>query len=302
MIHPRRAALVGALSLLLAGCGGDTPETSAGTPLTPPSIAPVPALPTVSAGAARALPLMAYRYTDEQSVTLARAEGLIVQQCMRRLGFTNWQPGAIPPPAASWTTGLPLGIVDAEHAARYGYHAPDVFEQARDPGRESTAGERMERAVLLGDSTIGDISGKGVPEGGCHGEAIRKLNEGGPDADRELDGRLGLQAGDATEADPRVTAAIAAWSSCMAAAGHRYRTPMEASGQEWAPTPTAAERAVATADVRCKRETRLAEIWFTVQSGYESQLIARNREALDAGRAQIDAEIRRAAEVLASGG
>lgn len=285
---------------LVAGCDSGAPDTA--TPLTPPSIAPASALPKVSAGAARSLPLMAYRYTDEEFAVLARAEGLLVQQCMRRLGFTDHQPPPAPATGNGWTTGLPLGIVDAEHAARYGYHTPESLDQPAGPDRTSTPQDRMELAVLLGKSEFGDISGKGVPEGGCQGEAIRRLNEGGPEADLELDGRLGQQASEATEADPRVTEAMAAWSACMAAAGHHYRTPMEASGQEWAPAPSAAERAVATADVRCKEQTRLAEIWFTVQSGYENQLIARNREALDAGRAQIDNEIKRAADLLASGG
>ncbi|GGN83233.1 hypothetical protein GCM10010112_61360 [Actinoplanes lobatus] len=299
MFHPRWAAALTGL-LLVAGCGGD-PEASEGAPLTPPSIAPASALPQVTDGAARALPLMAYRYSTEQFATLVRADGLIIQQCMRRLGFASWQPPAPPAATKDWSTGLPLGIVDAAQAAQYGYHSP---EAVRKPVERRTASsqERLERAVLLGDSEFGDLTGKDVPEGGCQGESTRKLREGAPKADLELESRLADQAGKATQADARVTGALTAWSECMTAAGHRYRTPMEAAGQEWAATPTAAERAIAVADVQCKEKTKLAELWFGVQTGYENQLIAKNRTALDAGRAVLEAEIKRAGELLASGG
>ncbi|MEV0897783.1 hypothetical protein [Actinoplanes sp. NPDC049802] len=288
--------------LLLAGCGDEASGDAANEPLVPPSLAPASALPEVSDGAALELPLAAYRHSAEQATVISRAEGLIIQQCMRRLGFATWQPPAPARQGRLWTSGLDLGIVDMEQATRYGYHSPEsIAADAERRGGATRKADHAELAALTGDDEFGVPPGKDVPAGGCSGEAARKLREGGPDADVELDGRLSEQAGKATAADERVVTVVAAWSECMAAAGHRYRTPAEAAGQEWAPTPTAAERAIATADVRCKEQTRLPQIWFGVQAGYENQLIARNREALDEVRAQVENEVERAGQVLANG-
>ncbi|MEV3927400.1 hypothetical protein [Actinomadura coerulea] len=56
------------------------------------------------------------------------------------------------------------------------------------------------------------------------------------------------------------------------------------------------------ADVRCKREVRLVDVWAGVEAAYQERAIARNRPALDGERKARDARLKKAAEVLARPG
>lgn len=290
---------------MTTGCTASHDQSDTKAPLTPPSIT---AVPSVTGDAVRTLPLRAFAGSDNDMATVTRAEGLLTQQCMRQLGFATWQPA---PPAKldqAWTTGLKIGIVDQQQATTYGYHAP-VDPAAIAARRNSTSANPQQRAELAalsgGDagngSTAKPPAGGQIPQGGCEGEARRAMTAAAPKYDVDLYGRIAEQANQATESDQRIADALGAWSACMKRAGQSYRTPWDASEQSWADTPTQSEIALATADVACKTETKLPGTWFAVLSGYQQQLIERNRPGLQAMRAARDAELRKANEVLASG-
>ncbi len=286
-----------ACAALLAGCDTSHRESNR-TPLSTPSIGP---LPTVTAGALWALPLAAYTASPAEQAIIGKAEGVLIRRCMRQLGFTAWQP---PPPAGlstDWHTGLRIGIVDAEQARRYGYHAPGSGAVRR-RSETSDPRRRAELAALSGDRAVArELLGKEIPEGGCSGEPDRALHNGKPAYD-DLYARLSEQADEATRQDRRVVEAIGAWRACMKQAGYSYRNPWEASEQTWAVDPTSAEKALATADVACKRRTDLPGIWFAVLSGYQRQLIERNRPGVQSVRAAVEVRLRKAHAVLASDG
>ena len=289
-----RVFLALACAAALAGC---TSHATGGSdaPLAPPSIG---ALPTASAGASLGLPIRAYAGSNEEIVTLSKAEGLLTQDCMRRLGFGAWQPPAAPQLDDPTSTGLKIGITDPQRAAQYGYHDPKTLGVHRSDA-PATAQQRAELAALSGLNVSANLPGKQVPEGGCTGEADRKIKDGEPAHDVNLYGALTDQADQATAADSRVTAALAAWSACMRTAGQNYQTPWDASGQTWAAAPTQAELALATTDVDCKRKTNLAAVWLAVLTGYQNEVIEHNKAGLDAIRAAIDFELNRAKSVLA---
>ncbi|MBO3743916.1 hypothetical protein [Actinoplanes flavus] len=259
----------------------------------------------MSAGASHALPLAAYIGSAEEQATLSRAEGILLQRCMHGLGFTGWRPTETQP-ATQWTTGLRIGIVDAELAGKYGYHPPGERTE-RVARATASPRQRAEIAALTGQktaeaATTEPLIGRTIPDGGCEGEAERVLGAGMPAYDNELYGRLGVEADKATQRDDRVVGGLRAWSDCMKRAGHLYRNPWEAAAQTWAVVPTATEKALATADVACKTETGLPGIWFAVLGGYEQRLIDRNRAGLEATRAAVEARLRNAGAVLASKG
>src|SRR5262249_55072394 len=110
---------------------------------------------------------------------------------------------------------------------------------------------------------------------------------------------LSVKAEQSAAADSRVQAVTEKWRTCMGGTGDRYRTPMETTAQDWpSPPPTAAEIAVAIADVRCKRQGRLGETWIAVLSAYQQRLIDQNRKRMDRVRAGLREQNRQANEVL----
>jgi hypothetical protein len=293
--------------LLAAGCTSESGAV-AGRPAQPaaePRIATTTA--SSSSGAVVTLPLDAYVPTAEQWEVLNRASGLLERDCMRRLGFSDWQPPA-PQVADGRARMFPFGIVDEQQAARHGYHDPRAAAVSRmvsqQPRRtaEQRARDRAELAALTGDSAFGTLAGRQVPPGGCSGEADRKLRAGAPSHDVDLYGQLVTEANQRTFADSRVRAVIEAWSTCMGRAGFHYDSPVELAQPEsslWpTPKPTRAEIATAKADVTCKKQTNLPSVWLKVTAAYQQQLIERHKLSLDQVARDLEHRVRQANETL----
>jgi len=267
---------------------GDSAGPALREPAIPATRGPAPDDGTV-------LPLAAYRPTAPQLARLRRAEQLVAQQCMRRLGFA-WEPPADAAGDRPLRTS-PIGVTDPAQAGTFGYHDPGsaarvLLTEAPGPGA------RAEQAALSGSSASGQPPPPGTPAGGCLGEADRRLRGGEPAYDTGLLGRLTAEATEATERDRRIVAALTMWSACMARAGQHYAAPWDAQSQLWADKPTPSEIALATQDVACKDETQLSWIWPTVQAGYEQQLVERHRPALDAVRRVLSYRLDRSDEIL----
>ncbi len=168
------------------------------------------------------------------------------------------------------------GITDEAKAAEYGYKGGPVT------AKEQALEEH--RAVMfdIGRSQVGwedaffgteriyiDAgSGGGIERftGGCL-DAGQKTVVGDANAWAELLYRVQGVQGEAygiAEADPRVQAALAAWSDCLAEAGYQAATLEDA--------PYWAGVAGAVADARCNNEAGLASTWAEVQGAVLTNL------------------------------
>jgi hypothetical protein len=306
-VSPSRCHLALAGLLLVAGCAAQ-PGSAAGEGGEPaaPAKAATRSTRSPSPPSLPALPLDAYVATDEQLEVLNRARGLLERDCMRRLGFTRWQPPD--PRIVRQPRMYAFGLVDEQRAARHGYHSPRVADlerlwtQAARVSAAERAQRRAELAALTGDGAFGALPGKQVPSGGCSGEADRKLAEGAPPHETSLYGELVAEAEQRTVADGRVRAVVEAWSRCMSRAGFDYGSPTELAGQDgnrWStPQPTAAEIATARADVACKKQTGLPGVWLETAAGYQRQLIERHQLVLDQLQRDLAFKLRRANEII----
>ena len=232
------------------------------------------------------LPIEDYLLTGKQAKDLADARMVLALSCLDR--FDIERP-LIPKPRTSFRPGdtsivvnpaRRYGVLDPEVVSRYGYHPepgtyPDLTTSA-EPELTRTAA-----LVLHGDEEHPDrrvrVHGRTVPDGGCLGEAQRRLGgRPGVYGDSSLAAELNVNSFAVTRDDPRVRAAIDAWSACMRVAGHPQTDPLEALGQgkpSVRPTATRQEIAVATADLACKRSTRLAAVWAQAEREYQEAAI-----------------------------
>lgn len=286
---------LGALGVVACGSSGAGPGDEGEPQLTSPLV--VTDMNTFS------LPLDSYRFQPANLSLTRKADSVLVDQCLRRFGFDPPPPTVIPTSTGTGNGQL-FGIVDEERAKTRGYHGPvqqpeDVAEAERDQERWTPAMRAV--ATGQGQSTHG---GQAVPEGGCYGEASRELAEGSPaPANEQLGDELSAQAHTRAQQDSRVRKAFTEWSACMNRAGYDYTEPSNANNDPrwWTDrnTSTPDEIAVATADVRCKREVNLISRWATVETAYQKRLLDRNAEALAMIKRSFEARERNAAAVLA---
>ncbi|WP_145926797.1 hypothetical protein [Amycolatopsis orientalis] len=251
---------------------------------------PVPARVDTADLAKFALPLDAYSPTRAENAAIGKARNTAFKNCMLGFGFDL---GPLPdaPPENAGVNEFRYGLTDEAKAKASGYTVPP---QPKPPQPEIPP-EGRPIASGKGERTY---QGKPVPEGGCQGEARRKLSEGAAH-DEKLVLRLGEEAGKQAEADSRVKAAFRAWSACMARAGFDYTDPWqpndnpEFQGLE----ANAREIATATADVRCKREVNLVGIWASVETAYQERKIGENAGALQNVKAAIRVMLGNAARI-----
>ncbi|QKW35900.1 hypothetical protein HUT06_19205 [Actinomadura sp. NAK00032] len=282
MNHARATAAL-LVPLLLAGCGAQRPDE------------PAVRVRHVGDVAALTLPLDAYRTSPAQRKTVQRAEKKLVTACLRRYGVAFDVGDPAPPPFSQ--NARRYGLADEERAGRLGYSSPEISKRPPRPDLPPRA-----REAAWGDGPA-KIHGRAVPEGGCVGEAGRTLNAGSRQSGT-LGDRLAFTSLQRAAKDSRVRTAFAVWSRCMKRAGHSYATPRDANrDRRFIDGPdhrvTRVEKATAVADVRCKHEARLIDIWASVEAAYQKRLIARHKTELDRERAANAARIGNANRVLA---
>ncbi|MEU8674636.1 hypothetical protein [Streptomyces sp. NPDC048560] len=304
------AALTASLAAaLLAGCGslsGGRSAKATDVPATPAEIS------EITTAVIEPVPVEAYLLTEEQWTMLGRAEHALRVRCMERFGFPYEEPLPVGEPSGQTISQYRYGKLDPAKTAVHGYRMPGAPSSAggTDAGA-TTAKERRkkptaaERMVLSGTADLTAKSGRGgqnvnggtVPDGGCVGEAQRKLGDYG---DAQIANDVNLGSFGKSLQDGRVIAVFAKWSRCMAESGYHYQTPMEASEDEkWlGETASAEEKTVATADALCKIKNNVAGVWYAVDVAYQKQAIEEHAEELDQVRKGIDGQLKAAAEVL----
>jgi hypothetical protein len=251
-------------------------------------------VPNLLASVNLRLPVQDYLLTDEQGRQVGRARLVLIQQCMKRFGFTytvaETDAGEYGPRSL---TDRRYGITDAKLAATsgYGQGVRDPTRQKRPPTPKlGPDGE----TVLFGQGRS-HVKGLPVPPGGCIGAADRGLDRSAPPgADPDMGQKLQFRSFDWSKENARVQAVFRAWSACMAKAGYDYADPLTvvADPKFTSPAANADEIKVALTDIECKRRTNLVGVWFTVESVYQRQQISMNAAAMQAAAAALAARVR----------
>ncbi|MEW9555520.1 hypothetical protein [Nonomuraea sp. NPDC050783] len=214
--------------------------------------------PAEPASAAMSLPFDAYELSQFDVHTIEAAQDVLIGACMREQGLT-WQ--SLPAPSAAGTRSphaRRYGIMDADDAARYGYHLPSPTAAQARRNAVWAAREKLPSGEKL------TLDGAKGHHGGCRGRARAQVTGKAPQDWLEPLNRYSSQAFEAAQRAPEVLAVIREWSACMKEAGYLYPGPFEAVGDgAWWKTeqPSDRERAVARADIRCKQKTNLIPIW-----------------------------------------
>jgi hypothetical protein len=278
---PLLLTAVVAISGCAGGAGGDDGEPALG------NVARSPDAKTLS------LPLDAYLGTPATTRAVNQARIAVFTACMRRFGFEP-QPPPLPPLPASFNEAR-YGLAALDQAQRYGYHPTPQARQERGATEPPASAAAQAVAQGTGERVAG------LPEGGCLGEARRRMADGAPpQPDAQVAERLDADSSARAGQDSRVRSAIARWSECMRGAGHDYDHPLKANDDPRfrTPRPTPLEITVATADVRCKEQVNLVGTWLAVETAYQRRAIERNAEALRDVKALLDVQVRNAAQIL----
>ncbi|MBD0675943.1 hypothetical protein [Streptomyces sp. CBMA156] len=299
--HRHTALVVAAAGLaLLTGCSSSkNADPAAGGSGGSQGAAPaLTATPTpTSVAETQQLPLRAYAASQQELTGIARAQGLLTQDCMKQLGFASWQPTATDlTKAGKDDLPTPYGFLNEAQAAQYGFHLPSTVGAAK-PNTGPMNPAEFSALSGLKSPTGGEPAGGNTPPGGCTGEADRKLKNA-KTSGADVYGDLTGQSMNRTKADPRVVAATAEWATCMKQKGYVYSSPESLTTESWGATVTQREIDTAKADVACTKQTNLSGIAFGVQSAIQQQLIEQHANELKAYRSGIQAQIDQAATVL----
>ncbi|MFE6836831.1 hypothetical protein ACFVFI_18615 [Streptomyces sp. NPDC057705] len=267
------AAFLGAITLSACGAGGGTESAQPGGE---PAVSENP---TEVDPARITLPLDHYRQSAEDQKILNQAFSAEMTHCMARYGFSY--PATQSSSVDEIGNSRRYGIHDAEAARERGYHPPkDLLDKQRalDAGQNQNKLSNEAQAVASGKGQS-ELNGKEIPVGGCQGEVARNLLRGIKNIPKaSLVDELSAQSYDRSLQHSRVREAFGQWSTCMKESGFNYRSPMDANNDRAfsAEEPTQIEMDTATADIGCRKKTRLIAVWASVDSAYQKKAIEGN--------------------------
>lgn len=252
------------------------------------------------------------------------AQAVVVAECVARFGFEYpVQPYAdVLATERSFVQSQidrQFGVSDRAEAETYGYGtAPSPPLSAEEQRMADQAGIT---AVLFGVSdpvneagsqpaSLPAEGGLEVPEGGCFGEANRRL-----DGVQELNmgdhaRTLMVRAGEDAKTEPAYQDVVQDWRACMARAGFEATSPLSdpavvelIKSRENPEVPSSEEIAMAVADVECKAETDLVSRLSAVSETFEEGQVEANLLVLQENRQQLEHQLDLAiAEIEKSGG
>ncbi|MCC5473872.1 hypothetical protein [Streptomyces barringtoniae] len=271
-----------------------------------------------------AFPLHAYipDPASDGAKTVSRAQWVLGRQCMVRLGFSGFatlDPKAVestyPVRQGTFTSedmpgdDTPYGVVDPDLAAEHGYH-----NRKTDTSAQPQQWPADQYAALTGTFESGDsrvTHGHRIPEGGCLGEATRKIYGPAPKATKvngvKLSGYYSLalelwyESHKRASKDPAWKKADSAWSACMKKKGFHYSDPDKASiDSHWfgPGKPSDKEKRTAAADARCKLDTGYVPAVHSLDVRTQKSSIGSNKEKLEALRAADERAVRNARTIV----
>ncbi|MFJ8440826.1 hypothetical protein [Kitasatospora griseola] len=239
---------------------------------------------------------------------------------MNRQGWSYWA-APMPDPEESRTVGYVLDDIGWAQQHGYGWRYRDRAQQDGSADRNTAYHAALPEAeqepyglALTGGPNAPLLSARlpsggtvRVRTGGCEAEAQERL----------FGDRAAWFAADKTAtnltplyvpkllADPRFTEPLAAWSQCMAAAGHPAEDPGEARSELRqrsrslpADEASAAEVELAVAEARCADRTRLGRIGRELEDEYRNGLGERYSRVLAAYEKLQRTALERAAEII----
>lgn len=280
-----------------AGC------SLAATDSKPSVVSPRPTVPFDAADPATwVLPIEGYLPSDSERKQISQARKILVGDCMKRFGF-SWQPAPdLPRLGPKTLVDWRYGIHDMALAEERGYKPAAAEQEAYDKAVEAGALDKTtdsgpETHALEGGAP--KVGGEPVPEGGCLGEADRKIAGGA--VTTEVAQKVSNEAFIQSQQHPKVVKAFRAWSACMKESGFAYARPLDASDDPRFGTPevTSLEIRTATADIACRDRTDVARIWFEAETAIQKETIEARPEQLNKERESLDAAVKKAADVVA---
>ncbi|MEU9302874.1 hypothetical protein [Streptomyces sp. NPDC048269] len=301
MRYTRLVIATGVGVLLLTGCaeGAGVNDSAGGGG---------PVVQDVVTEADIVLPVSAYLFTREQQALVDTASSTLAADCMKRFGF-DWPVKKTEPLKV---VSRRYSVVGEKVAAEYGYHMiPTAGYDEHAEGAVPSQAKFPPEAYMIyggkgGDGAAGrSYQGKDVPEGGCLGEAARKLGLDKVQDPRK--GKTGLLSIDFSSfgkalATPEFKKAQDEWVACMNKSGYQHTGFMQPA-EKYASQGNSAspeEKVVAKADVKCKQETKLATVLLRLETKIQSDYIEQNAAGFAEIKKDRSAVIKSANEALAN--
>ncbi|MFE0511152.1 hypothetical protein [Streptomyces sp. NPDC058964] len=253
---------------------------------------------------------------------VGKAQWILAKRCMVRLGFggfatlnTRTVESTYPVRKGTFVgrgkvgDDSPYGVDDPDRAAEHGYHNRDQEESS-----QSLEWPAEQYVALTGTFDTGDsrrAHGHPIPEGGCLGQATRKIY-GHPPRTTKVNGlklsgyyslalELWYESDKQARKDPAWKKADREWSACMKEKGFHYADPDKASfDTAWYRTgePSGKEKRTASADARCKLDTDYIHTVHAVQAHVQKALIGKRKKDLDAMRAAEERAVGNARTII----
>ncbi|WP_244204298.1 hypothetical protein [Streptomyces africanus] len=297
----RRASIgslvIAATLVSVAGCSGDATTANPSVATPKPTVSFDPADP-----ATWVLPIEGYLPSDAERKQISQARKILISDCMKGFGF-SWEPAAdLPRIGGKTLVDWRYGIHDMALAKERGYKPAadeqEAYDQAVEEGAlDGTSGTGPDTQALEGGAK--KVGGKPVPEGGCLGEADRKISAGA--ANTTIAQTISNETFAQSQQSPEVVEAFKAWSDCMKASGFHYPRPLDASDdpQFGSRSVTPLEIRTATADISCRDKTKVAKIWFDAEVAIQNEEIESRPEQLNGERKSLNEAVKKAADVIA---
>ncbi|MEI5034929.1 hypothetical protein RB201_26450 [Streptomyces sp. S1A(2023)] len=197
-MHKHRSSALKLSGVLLAaahivGCSGGAAESgkssSSESDLTSLKYALPSHTPEIKSAAIPALPIEGYLVSQGEKSQILKASRLKAKSCMARFGFDySWNASAglkADPDDNDSNRPRRYGIADLDAASKYGYGLGVNEVQGATEQTPSAAMSEAATRVFLGNSDptvkVQDgavVNGQKIPDGGCSGEAKRKIGNG----------------------------------------------------------------------------------------------------------------------------
>ncbi|MEO3892244.1 hypothetical protein [Nonomuraea sp. B5E05] len=100
--------------------------------------------------------------------------------------------------------------------------------------------------------------------------------------------RINEESFDSSSKNPDVTAAFRKWSVCMRRDGFSYTDPLQATNDSrWSSDqPTPDEISTAVADVKCKEEVHLVQVWARTERSFQTDELKKHGDRFERLRAR----------------